>query len=190
MAARRLIVVMLVLLAASTVVAALAPPSGERDSGSTEPDTTTSPEPERPAERPTRSPVEETIGAGAERPARIQLDEGDRLVLMVKGVDDQVEIPGLGLLEDVTRVAPARFDLLANRPGTFAVRLVNADRVIGRIRVEPRRGQQPDRPEADPGSGRGRDRPRPSQGVLSPPEVAQLAHSSGTESLLRATIAT
>lgn len=141
MAARRLIVVMLVLLAASTVVAALAPPRGERDSGSTESGTTTSPEPERPAERPTGTPEEETIRAGAERPARIELDEGDRLVLMVQGVDDQVEIPGLGLLEDVTRAAPARFDLLARRPGTFAVRLVNADRVIGRIRVEPRKSE-------------------------------------------------
>ncbi len=59
---------------------------------------------------------------------------GQRLVLLVGGaVGDDISIPAFGLTETMTPSAPARFDLIVDRPGHFAVRAYTADRVVGRI---------------------------------------------------------
>jgi hypothetical protein len=133
MAARRLVLVMLVLLLVSTLLAALVPAGDPPGDETTTQPTTAAPEP--PGER-----VARTIDAGADRPARIPIALGDQLSLTVRSQrTDQVEIPGLGELEDVDPEAPARFDVLPAQPGSYAVRIPGSDRPIARIEVEPRR---------------------------------------------------
>jgi hypothetical protein len=138
MAARRLLILMLVLLGVSTLAAALVPPQGE-EQRATSTDTKTG--------RPTkagedRGPpgrlIKRTIRVAPHGADTVRIHRDDQLALTVRsGVADQVEIPAFGQLEDLTPEAPARFNLLPDRTGTFAVRLLAAGRVIGRIEVKP-----------------------------------------------------
>jgi hypothetical protein len=50
---------------------------------------------------------------------------------------DSVELDGLDRIEVIEPVTPAVFDLLAERPGTYPIRLVSADRRIGRLVITP-----------------------------------------------------
>src|SRR5215211_451109 len=128
MAARRLIIVLLVLLGMSTLAAALAPPPQSGD----EPPTTT-----RTAEREHRAPargqlVEDTIDAESKRPQTVSVPLGDQLSLRVMSSrTGEVEIPDLGLLENVTRFDPARFDILASSRGNYEVRIVGSKHPVG-----------------------------------------------------------
>ncbi len=165
MAARRLILVMLVLLVASSILAALIPV--ERDPGGDESSTSTSvAEATEPV--PAGKLVQRTIAADDPTPERIELDLGDQLDLTVTSpkLADQVEIPAFGELDEVDPDFPARFDLLALEPGSFPVRLVEAERVIARIEVAAaKRGQEgsrgPDRPggSGEPGGSDGSGEP-------------------------------
>jgi hypothetical protein len=130
MAARRLILVMLALLVLSSIAAALIPV--ERDRLSPRETTTT------PAAEPTVPAgtfVHRRVSAEAPKPARIRLEVGDQLDLVVTAKRaGQVEIQAFGEFDDVDPDFPARFDLLALEPGDFAVRLVDR-RTIARIEV-------------------------------------------------------
>ena len=140
MAARRLLVVMVILLVTSTVAAALVPPPPEPDSTTT---TTTSP---RTSPVPTGGElVRATIDADAKRPKTVGVPLGDQLALAVRSKRaGQVAVRGLGLVEDVLPLAPARFDILANRTGRFDVVLLQLERRrLGVIEVKR------DRPKAD-----------------------------------------
>ena len=137
MAARRLLIVMVVLLGLSTLAAALVPP----------PD----PKPDRPPAQATREPGargEEESGGGSEPrlvtarmrianepPKVVAVRPGDQLELEVSGsVGEDIEVPAFGLTETMTPDAPARFDLIVDRPGSFVVRAVESGIVAGRIR--------------------------------------------------------
>jgi hypothetical protein len=127
---------MLVLLAISTLAAALVPAPGERDPAPGErarqPQSRPSPEPRRAGAVLT----EARIDAAASRPALARIERGDQLALEVSApFGDQIEVAGLGLVETVDRFAPAAFDILAPRRGTFAVRALDANRVVARIVV-------------------------------------------------------
>jgi hypothetical protein len=128
MAARRLIIVLLVLLGMSTLAAALAPPP---QSGDESPTTTGT------AKREHREPargqlVADTIDARSKRPQTVSVPLGDQLSLRVKSSrTGEVEIPDLGLLEDVTRFDPARFDILASSRGSHEVRIVGSKHPVG-----------------------------------------------------------
>jgi hypothetical protein len=137
-AARRLVVVMLVLLAISTLAAALVP--APKNSERTETGTT-----ERKAGQKRNAPAADgelldgRIDARAGRPKELRIERGDQLSLAVSApFGDDVEIPGFGLVETVDRFAPANFDLFATRTGTFPVRAVAADRVLGWIVIGAR----------------------------------------------------
>ena len=134
MAARRLILVMLVLLVASSILAALVPvePNRGGDESSSSTTRTAAAEP-----RPAGELVRRTIAADDPTPERIELELGDQLDLTVTSAKlaDQVEIPAFGGLDEVDPDFPARFDLLPLEPGSFPVRLVEAERVIARIQV-------------------------------------------------------
>jgi len=152
MAARRLLILMLVLLAVSTLAAALVPPQDDEA-----PPTSTSTAGKAGSGKGKAKPpgrlVSRTIRVAPNGFDRIPLVLGDQLALTVRsGVADQVSIPAFGVLEDITPVAPARFNLLPERTGVFEVRLVEARRVIGRIRV---------RAPGTRASGDRRDRRRP-----------------------------
>jgi hypothetical protein len=134
MAARRLVALMLVLLAVSTLAAALTAPAPER-----EPRTTEDAGEPRSRNRSGRL-IEGALDASSRRPDTVEVQSGDQLALTVRSpIPGQVEIPAFGLLEDVAPRAPARFDLLLERPGRFEVRLAGRGRLIGAIVVRPRR---------------------------------------------------
>jgi hypothetical protein len=138
MAARRLLTLLLLLLVVSTLAATLVPSQDERD-GTTS-SIERSGEDDR-AERGAPAPKQltRTIDASTRGIERIELRLGDQLALTVRsGTADQVEIPALGQLEDVDSDAPARFDLLPQRPGAFEVRLLDARRTVARITVRGR----------------------------------------------------
>ncbi len=137
MAARRLIIVMLTLLVISSIAAALVPvEEAQRDSERSS--TTTS----KRQQADSGELVSKQINAGAARPPTISAHVGDQLVLTVTSrKPDQAAIPALGELADVGPDAAARFDLLLSEPGGYAVRLVDAERTVGRLDVEPRRAE-------------------------------------------------
>jgi hypothetical protein len=136
-AARRLLIIMIVLLVLSSLAAVLIPvkPAPEPK---VHPTTTTEPAIPPP---PEGDLVKRVIDAAAKRPPTIRLAPGDQLDLDVRSPrPDQVEIPGFGELQDTDPDFAAHFNLLAFDPGTYPVRLVGANRVIGRIVVSmPRR---------------------------------------------------
>jgi len=134
MAARRLVIVMLILLGVSLVAGTLAP-SPVDDADQEEPAT---PSPPPRAEGEGGRLVEERIDADADGRETIPIRVGDQLALTVRTSEaDEVEIPDIGELEFASPLAPARFDLLATEEAIYPIRLVEADRVIGQIEVEP-----------------------------------------------------
>jgi hypothetical protein len=71
----------------------------------------------------------------------LSINAGDQVQLAVCwSKSDQVEVPSFGRVDPVAPAKPARFDLLFEEPGTYGVRLVNADRVVARIKVGKPRG--------------------------------------------------
>lgn len=88
--------------------------------------------------------VHARLDAGPPHRETIVLRRGDQLGLVVRsGGFDQVEIRAFGVLEDVAGEDPARVDLLADREGTFPIRLIEARQTIGRIEVRgPRDGKR------------------------------------------------
>jgi hypothetical protein len=128
MAARRLLIVMLVLLGMSALAASLAP----QPQGGDEPATRSTA-----AKRDHRKPaggqlVEETFDAQAKRPQHVSVPLGDQLSLRVKSSRaGEVGIPDLGLLQNVSRLDPAVFDILAASEGSYEVRVVGSKHAIG-----------------------------------------------------------
>jgi len=132
MAARRLIMVLLVLLLVSSLAAALIPIEQSHDSSSTTTTTTA-------AAKPSGRLLIRRIDAGARKPEEIRMHVGDQLQLSVDSdVPDQVEIPALDQIEPVDNGSPARFDLLVDQARSYPVRLVEADKTVGRIVVTAR----------------------------------------------------
>jgi hypothetical protein len=69
-------------------------------------------------------------------PKTVRIERGDELRLEVAApFGDDVEIPALGLTGTVTPFAPAQFDLLASKIGTFPVGTVDSGRLAGRLLV-------------------------------------------------------
>ncbi len=138
MAARRLIVVMLVLLGLSTIVAALLPPPDRSENvpgQGRRRGETAQPEPSgNSGSAAARGLIRARITTSRRAPEVVRVTPGQRLVLLVGGpVGDDISIPAFGLTETATPSAPARFDLIVDRPGRFAVRAFGAERDVGRI---------------------------------------------------------
>jgi hypothetical protein len=137
MAARRLILVMLVLLVLSSAVAALIPIERDALEGSSSTTSTTVQEPPATGEL-----VRRKVDADAKRPPTIRITRGDQLELTVTSSrPGQIEIVALGVLQDVDRFLPARFDVLPADRGTYSVGFIPPEppgatgRVIARIAV-------------------------------------------------------
>jgi hypothetical protein len=134
MAARRLLMVMLVLLGLSTLAALLGPAQRARDRIATT-ETTEEPLPADTVPRGEQLAVTIEVGVMLTQ-KRVPIEVGDQLSLVVRSrARDQVEIPRLGLVEAVGPLSPARFDILAREPGDYAIRLVIANRTVGRISI-------------------------------------------------------
>jgi hypothetical protein len=85
-------------------------------------------------------PIERTISAdpGAKTSAPIRLERGQILQLEVTGdVLDSVIVEGLDRMDGIEPLTPARFQVLAERPGLYPIRLVEADRRIGELEITP-----------------------------------------------------
>jgi hypothetical protein len=133
-AARRILIVLLFMLFFSSLATLLVPAPDERTTTTTT--TTTDTDTGAGAAPSGGELVKARIDAAVKRPRAIDIELGDQLSLRVDAKrPDQVAIPDLGLLEDVDPLSPARFDLFADRSGAFRVRLVDAKRTIGTIRV-------------------------------------------------------
>ena len=133
MAARRLLIVMLILLGISTLAAALAPTPNRSGTAARSTATTTREPPEVPEGGKL---VRATIDADARPPETVEVPLGDQLALQVRSRrPGEIEILGLGLIEDVARLAPARFDILARRPGRFELRRVDSRERVGVLMV-------------------------------------------------------
>jgi hypothetical protein len=134
MAARRLVALLVALLVVSTLAAALTAPGPDRESQPTE--TTSEPESGSPG---AGRLIEATLNASTRHPERVEAQRGDQVALTVRSASPgQVEIPAFGLIDDVEPGAPARFNLLPERTGSFDVRLAGSGRPIGRLVVRPR----------------------------------------------------
>jgi hypothetical protein len=139
MAARRLLIALIVLLVLSTVAAILVPPPPGSEDESERTATTTTEQAAAPRGRLERA----TLDAGHRQARPIRLRVGDQLILRVRSRRfHTVRVDGFGQIEATDRFAPATFDLLADAPGSHAVRLLDAARVIGRIDVQPRGDQE------------------------------------------------
>lgn len=148
MAARRLIAVMLVLLFLSSLAAALAPVEPQRDETSTS--TTTDPTPE--AAFAGGDLVREKLVADPKDPPRIKAAVGDQLQLRVTSKRAAtLVLVRLGPTEDVDPAAPALFDVLLDRKGTFPIKELETGKKVGEILVSPRA-----RTESAPGQARSR----------------------------------
>ena len=142
MVARRLLIVMLVMLVIASLSSVFIAEPGRR-TGAGPPETTTREGSARPPERRAEGQgrlVRVTLEASASRPRTIRLRSGDQLALRVDARRTaQVELAGLGQLEDVVPLAPARFNLYADREGRFPIRLLPPKRTIGVIEVAKQR---------------------------------------------------
>ncbi len=139
MAVRRLLIVMLILLGISTLLASQVPretPSDESEDTVTSTAETPATQAEEAAQAKGRLLEPLRITVSDAKIKVIPMRVGDQLPLVVRArTADQVEIPALGLVEPVARGSSANFNILAEEPGNYGIRLLRADRVIGRIEV-------------------------------------------------------
>jgi hypothetical protein len=135
MAARRLLILMLAVLAVSTLAAALLAPPPEPEQTTTTTGEAESGDTGKPRGGAGRL-IQAELNTSGRRPDRIRARAGDQLSLVVRSrTAGQIELPAFGLIDDVGRDDPARFDLLVERRGAFEVRIAGSGRVVGRIVV-------------------------------------------------------
>ena len=92
-----------------------------------------SPTPATPA-APATEPVEATLDAASEG-QRVKAEVG-QIVRIVVNTDelDSVQLGDLGT-ETADPESPARFELLADEPGTYPIELLEAERKIGELEI-------------------------------------------------------
>lgn len=125
MLARRLLLLAAVLMLLTALAAGLAPQPE---------DTPTSSAP-RPGPTPTTVP--DSISAdGTDQTVKARV--GDLIQLEVTGdVLDQVQIERLDRFDPIEPTTPARFEVIPETAGVYPIRLVEADRRIGRLEISP-----------------------------------------------------
>jgi hypothetical protein len=124
--ARRLLLFAAVLLLLATLAAALAP----------RPPLADAPPSALPAPAGESGTIEHTISADPGAKTTITLRKGDILQLEVSGdMLDSVQLVGLDRIDGVEPLTPARFQVLAERPGVYPIRLLEADRRIGKLEI-------------------------------------------------------
>ncbi len=131
MLVRRLLILAAVLMALIALAAGVAPRQPARD-------TVTSPEPRPGASTPVAA-VERTLDAQSsdqEVAARV----GQTVIITVE--TDELDSVSLGEygIETADPQSPARFELLADVPGSYPISLLQADRTIGTLEVRPAAG--------------------------------------------------
>ena len=130
MFARRMLIVLAVVMALTALAAGVAPREPVvRDDGAA------------PPASPVATPesVERTLDAAAQD-QRVVARVGQTVVITVEGAElDTVSLAEFGN-ETVEPVSPARFELRADVPGTYAIDLLEAERRIGTLVIRPAAG--------------------------------------------------
>jgi hypothetical protein len=128
MLARRLLILLAVLMGLTALASGVAP---------RQPVVRTSPEPSPAGAVPSPAPaVEARLDADLREPERVVVPEGRTLVMHVASDEpDTVLIAGLDRIEAVDPDSPARFELLAEPAGSYAIELVDARRTIGTLEI-------------------------------------------------------
>jgi hypothetical protein len=77
-------------------------------------------------------------GGEVSGPERVELEQGQRLVLVVRAdVTDEVHVHGYDLIKDVGPGEPARFSFRVDDPGRFDVELEQRQRPLTELVVSP-----------------------------------------------------
>jgi hypothetical protein len=144
MPGRRFLLFVAVLMGITALAASLAPREGlvtrEPGTRATPVPTATAPSGAEPElEAATGSPRTLDRAVDAHSPAkRIEVREGDTLVLEVSAREiDSVVLEGIERIEPVEPESPARFEVLMDDPGSYDVRLLDAERRVATIDVRP-----------------------------------------------------
>jgi hypothetical protein len=126
--------IVLALVGSMVLFVTVAPPkSGVRDGAQT----TATPSPLTTGlSDPDAFDVSETLSAApGTRPQTVEAEVGDKVELVVEGsMIDSVALGDLSM-EDLEADVPARFELLADTPGTYPLVLVNEERQIGVLEI-------------------------------------------------------
>ena len=138
MLARRMLLILAVLLGLTALASGIAPPRPVvREDGAAP-----TPSPAAAARAPAPRTFERTISADVDEDRqRIVARAGDVLVLTVESSGiDSVSVGDLGT-KPVEPDAPARFEFLADDPGSYPIALLEGDRRIGTLEIrDPRPG--------------------------------------------------
>jgi hypothetical protein len=128
---RRVLVLAAVLLLLTTVAAGLSPRDPADDPAAASAGSSL----------PVGETVEKRIPSAAGANTTVKVRRGDLLRLEVAGDNlDSVLLERLDQMDAIEPSTPARFELLIEQaPGTYPIRLVEADRRIGRIEISERR---------------------------------------------------
>jgi hypothetical protein len=129
--ARRLLILLAVLLGLTALAAGVAPRESLRD----DPGTASPP----PSARAPAEPLEQTLDAQSSG-QRVVARVGQTVVITVESTElDSVSLAEHEI-EPVEPDSPARFELLADTPGNYAIDLLQADRTIGTLEIRPAGG--------------------------------------------------
>jgi hypothetical protein len=125
MLARRLLLLAAVLMLLTALAAGLAPQQ----------DDATTPSAPRPGPTPTTVPGAMSAEATDQT---LEARVGDLIQLEVDGdVLDEVHIERLDRYDPIEPTTPARFEVIPETAGVYPIRLVEADRRIGRLEITP-----------------------------------------------------
>jgi hypothetical protein len=133
---RRMSVIVLVLLGLMVLVVTVSPPDrGIRNRASVSATVPPSP-PGAPLSDPDAFDVSARLSAATGGAAKtIDAEVGDRVQITVEDASpDSVALGDLGV-DDVEAASPARFELLADTPGTYPLVLLNERRRIGTLKI-------------------------------------------------------
>ena len=126
MLGRRFLILVAVLMGLTALAASVAP----REPVTRDERSESTPTP-APSGDPTFATVEKTLTT-SEGDTRVTVDEGDLVELTVTGPErDAVSV--LGRIDSIDPTTPARFSLLAGRPGEHPIELLEEDRRIGTL---------------------------------------------------------
>jgi hypothetical protein len=126
--------IVLALVGSMVLVVTVAPPDSSTRKGA---QSTATPSPLAASlSDPDAFDVSETLSAApGATPKTVEAEIGDKVEITVEGnVIDSVALGDLGM-EDVEAGVPARFELLADTPGTYPLVLVNEGRQIGTLEI-------------------------------------------------------
>src|SRR5215210_875302 len=128
MLARRLLILLAVLMGLTALASGVAP---------RQPVTRSAPDTGPPAPAVSPEPaLEATVDATRREPAQVVVREGRTLTLQVANDEpDSVTIDGLDRIEVVDADSPARFELLAEPAGSYAIELVDAGKTVGTLEI-------------------------------------------------------